>query len=68
MSKKCWPNLYSNFLYKMGQDFLDTQYWLVVTVISFLKILSRSQIRIFYLSRNQWIRIHFGSVYVEMKK
>ena len=24
MSEKPWPNLYSNLLYKMGQDFLDT--------------------------------------------
>ena len=25
MSKKSWPNLYSNLLHKMGQDFLDIQ-------------------------------------------
>ena len=29
MSKKSWPILYSNLLYKMGQDFLDMQYWTV---------------------------------------
>ena len=23
MSKKSWPNLYSNLLYKMGHEFLD---------------------------------------------
>ena len=26
MSKKSWSNLYSNILYKKGQDFLDRQY------------------------------------------
>ena len=26
MSEKSWPNLCSNLLYKMGQDFLDRQY------------------------------------------
>ena len=26
MSKKSWPNLYGKLLYKVGQDFLDTQY------------------------------------------
>ena len=26
MSKKIWPILYSNFLYKMGLDFLEIQY------------------------------------------
>ena len=26
MSKKSGPNLYSNLVYKMGQDFLDRQY------------------------------------------
>ena len=26
ISKKCWPILYSIFIYKMGQDFLDRQY------------------------------------------
>ena len=25
MSKKSWPDLYSNLLHKMGQDFLDIQ-------------------------------------------
>ena len=26
MSKKSWPNLFSNLLYKMSQDILDRQY------------------------------------------
>ena len=26
MSKKSWPILYSNLLYKIGQDLLDIQY------------------------------------------
>ena len=25
MYKKCWPNKYSNLLYKLGQDFLDAK-------------------------------------------
>ena len=25
MSKKSWPNLYSNLVYKMGKDYLDIQ-------------------------------------------
>ena len=27
VSKKFWPNLYSNLRYKMGQDFLDKQFF-----------------------------------------
>ena len=48
MSKKLWPILYSNLLYKMGHYFLDTQYtdgsseyfanvWLKTGLKSFLK-------------------------------
>ena len=25
-SKKSWPNILSNYVYSVGQDFLDTQY------------------------------------------
>ena len=27
MPKRSWPNAYSNLLYKMGQDFLDKNYY-----------------------------------------
>ena len=30
MSKKPWPILYCKLLYKMGQDFLDRQYYVGV--------------------------------------
>ena len=36
MSKKSWPNLYTNLLYKMGDDFLDIQY--VKTMQKFLNL------------------------------
>ena len=44
ISRKSCPILYSNFLYEMGQDFLDRQYTLLLTV----SILSNSVRQTYY--------------------
>ena len=54
MSKKSWPNLYNNLLYKMGKNFSDRQYYLY---------LLNSLFKVYCMSKKSWPNLYDNFMY-----